>query len=206
MWLSNNVALPTIGADWLNAMGTTVAAAAAVMATNSRHIHSQEQWANVRLHSHTIQALQKLELLPHLWWQHQQQAHQQDVSQTGPRIQSIYNEDQHDERVTHGAPKDDSAFVLQPRVPRPAPAASSCPCNLAAASLPHQLHHHYAADDASCTIPPDMHYMGQQFGPLPPKLAQPAPLAPAPRGHDDEALLHTIPSASSLLTIRGERQ
>jgi hypothetical protein len=47
MQLSINVALPTVGVDWLDAMG--MAAAVAALAINSRCIHSQGQWANVQI-------------------------------------------------------------------------------------------------------------------------------------------------------------
>jgi hypothetical protein len=46
MQLSKYVALPKIAMDWLNATGMAAAVAAAV-ATNSWHMHYQEQRANV---------------------------------------------------------------------------------------------------------------------------------------------------------------
>ncbi len=148
------MALSTIGVDWLDTTGLAVVAVREV-ATNSRCIHSQEQRANIRItHPHCTSA-SKLELLPHSRWQHQKQAHQQDVCQIRLHAQSTCNEDQHDERVTRRALQDDSTFGLQLRAPRPVPVVSSCPCNLAEASSPRQLHHPYAADDASRTLPPD---------------------------------------------------
>jgi hypothetical protein len=107
------------------------------------------------LHPHAVQVVQKLELLPHSRWQHQQWAPQQDVHQTGPCAQSTCNKDQHDERVAHGSPQDNPTFGLRPRTPRPLPAMSSRPSKLAAASTPSQLHQLYATYDAPRILPPN---------------------------------------------------
>jgi hypothetical protein len=48
MQCSINMALPTVGVDWLDATGMVVVVAAAG-AANSRRIHSREQRANVRI-------------------------------------------------------------------------------------------------------------------------------------------------------------
>jgi hypothetical protein len=48
-WLSISLPLPTVGVDLLDATEMAAAAAAAARATNSRHIHSQGLWANVRI-------------------------------------------------------------------------------------------------------------------------------------------------------------
>jgi hypothetical protein len=159
-----------------------------------------------RLHPHAVQVLQNLELLPHSWWQRGQWAHQQDMLQIKPHAQSTCDEDQHDERVSRGPSQDDSTFGLWPRAPCPMPATSSHPCDLAAASNPHQLHHLYAADDASCTLPPDA--LGGAVVQTYASSARPAcsSRTRTTGGHNDDSLLHTVPSASSLLMIRGKQR
>jgi hypothetical protein len=159
------------------------------------------------LHPPTVQALQKLELLPHSRWQHQQQAHQQDVHPTRPRAQSTRDEDQQDEWVSCRPPQENSTFGLQPRVPHPAPATPSHPSESAAASAPHQLNHFYAADDASRTLPPNaLHGVAIQTYPSSGCSACSSRTRTS-GGHNDDALdtMH-VPSASSLLTIRGKQQ
>jgi hypothetical protein len=106
-----------------------------------------------RLHPNAVQTFQKLELLPHSWWQHQQWAHKQDVHQTGPCSQSKCNKDQHDEQVACGSPQDNSTFSLQPRASRPRPATFSRPS--AATSAPRQLHQFYGTNDAFHALPPN---------------------------------------------------
>ncbi len=142
----------------------------------------------------------------HSWLQHQQWAHQQGVCQTGHRTQSTCNKDQHDELVAHGAPQDGSTFGLRPRAPRPMPAASSHPCYVAAGSSPHQLHHPYAANDASCTLSLDaLHGAAVQTSA---SSAHPAcsSRTRTTGKQNDDALLRTVPSASFLLTITGKQQ
>jgi hypothetical protein len=159
-----------------------------------------------RLHPHAVQALQKLELLPHSRWQCQQWAHQQDVRQAGPSTQPTCNKDQHDERVSCGPSQDDSTLSLRPRAPSPMPATSSCPCNLAAASTPRQLHHIYTADGASRSLPPDALYGAAIQTYASSVCSACSSHTRTTGGHDDDALLCTVPSASSLLTIRGEQR
>ncbi len=158
------------------------------------------------LHPHVVQALQKLELLPHSRWQGQQWAHQQGVHQTGPCIQSTCIKDQHDERVSHGPPQNNSTFGLRPFTPRPVPATSLHPSKLAVASAPCHLHHLYAADDASCTLPPDaLHGAAIWTYPLSCHSACTS-CTRTSGGYNDDALLCTVPSASSLLTVRGKQR
>ena len=158
-----------------------------------------------RLHPHAVQALQKLELLPHPQWQCQQQAHQQDVCQTRPHAQSTHAEDQHDERVSRGPSQGNSTFGLRLRAPRPMPATSSRLCDLAAAPTPRQLHHLYAADHASRTLPPDELHGAEIWIYSSSVCSACSSRTRTTCGHDDDALLRTVPSASSLLMIRGEQ-
>jgi hypothetical protein len=153
------------------------------------------------LHPHVAQSLQKLELLPHSWWQFQQRAHQQDVHQTGPRSQSKCDKDQHDERVAHRSPQDNFTLSLRPHAPHLVPATCSHPSKLAAISAPHQLHQHDGADDA----PHALALHGAAIWPYPSSCHSACTSCTHTTGrHDDGALLCTIPSASSFLTIRGK--
>jgi hypothetical protein len=198
------VALPTIGADQLNATRTTAAAAAGAII--SQRIHSQGQRVNIWITPPRHTSASKTGTTATFMATTSQWAHQQDLHQTGSRSKFEQDKDQHDERVTGGCPQDNFTFSLRPLAPRPMPATCSRPSKLAATSAPRQLHQEcYGADDAPCTLPPNALHGATMW-------AYPFSCCSACTsytrtydGHSYGALLCTIPSASSFLTIRGKQ-
>jgi hypothetical protein len=233
MQLSNNVAPTTIGVVWLDAKGmaeaevaatvtaataaavaaaaaaavaAAAAAAAVAVATNSRRIHSQEQRANIQITPPRCTSALKTETSATLTVAMLTTGTPAGCAPNRARAQSTRNKDQHDEWITHGSPQDNSTFGFQPHTPHPMPATSSCPCNLAATSNPRQLHHLYAADDAASTLPPNALH-GAAVGTYASSGCQAcSSRTRTTGGHDDDALVCTVPSASSLLMGRGDQQ
>jgi hypothetical protein len=64
----------------------------------------------------------------------------------------------------------------------------------------------YAADDASRTLPPDALHGAAVWTSTSSACPACSSRTRTTGGHNDDALLCTVPSASSLLTIRGEQQ
>jgi hypothetical protein len=201
---SIRVVLPTVGVDWLDAIG--MAAAAAAGATNSWCIHSREQRANVRITSPRCTSASKTETTATLMVATLTMGTPAGRVPNQAHAQSTRDKDQHDEWVSCGPPQDNSTFGLRPRTPRPTPAISFYPSKLAAASSPCQLHHLYPADDAPRTLPQNaLHGAAMLTYPFSGCSAC-SSCTHTSCAHNDDALLRTVPSASSLLTIRGKQQ
>jgi hypothetical protein len=76
---------------------------------------------------------------------------------------------------------------------------------MAAASTPHQLYHPYAADDDSHILQPDALHGAAVWTSAPTARPACSSCTCTTGGHDDDAPLCIVPSASSLLTIGGEQ-
>jgi hypothetical protein len=154
-------------------MGMAAAAAVVAAATNSRRIHSQEQQASIRITPpcHTYY---------HTYGGDLNNGHTSRMcASPGPD----YNPHAMRTNMMNGLPAGlyktilPSASGRMPHVPRPqcppAPATWQPP--------PPPLNFNTTMPQMMPPTPYyQMHYMEQQFKPMPPQLAQPAPPAPAP--------------------------
>jgi hypothetical protein len=180
MWLSNNVALPTIVMDQLNAMETAAVAAVVAVATNSQHIHSQEQ--RDKQMDNTPMPYKHFENWNYCHT-HGGNINNGHTSRTCTKPGPTHNPHATRTTMMNRLPPGLHKMILPlasgraPHVPR-----QQCPPTPATWQQPpppiilttHMLQ----------MMPPapyrQMHYIGQQFRPLPSQLTQPAPPAPAP--------------------------